>query len=65
MEIIQITPEELRATAESLRLLLPEAVAGSVAKIQDVASKYDKLADKLDADRLDAMTFCAAKGVQA
>lgn len=67
MDIIHITPKELRASALALRLMLPDAVGDSVKNINAVAHKFDRLADKLDADNLDAMTFCTAKveGVQS
>ena len=79
MEIINITPEELRVAAAELRAktfdpngseLFPDPVPGKGAlkmakAYRSIANKFCKLADKLDADKLDAMTFCAAKGVQA
>ena len=75
MDVIKITPEELRITAAELRdaaLFLSRGFVGEGVKLKAeslriIAEKYSALADKLDADKLDAMTFCAAKveGVQA
>lgn len=65
MEIINISQEELRVTADTLRYVRALAGDENARAVLVVAAKFEKLADKLDADKLDAMTFCAAKGVQA
>ena len=80
MKIIQITPEELRVVAVALRdeakfltcsyPLKGGPSEGAIKKAESyriTAAKFSELANKLDADKLDAMTFCAAKveGVQA
>ena len=65
MDVIKITPEELRDTAGALRILLSDAGVGGVGKALELAAKYDRLADKLEADKREALEFIPAKGVQA
>ncbi|WP_290516887.1 hypothetical protein [Alcanivorax sp.] len=78
MDVIKITPEELRITADELRttarlLLEPfplDAYPGEGALLRAeayraAADKFSALADKLEADKREALEFIPAKGVQA
>jgi hypothetical protein len=65
MDVIKITPTELRAVANELLRVESQENAKSWGR-PAMARKFNRLADKLEADNLDALAFCApAKGVQA
>lgn len=65
MDVIRITPEELRATEGALRILLSDGIPAGSKQACETAAKYDRLADKLEADKREALEFIPAKGVQA
>lgn len=78
MDVIRITPEELRITAKTLRdearfvlqhdhstLSPSKAIDGMVKTYRAAAGKFSALADKLEADKREALEFIPAKGVQA
>jgi hypothetical protein len=68
MDVIKITPEVLRGAARLFRIeAARQGLCDQVMQATGVgiAEDFDALADKLEADKREALEFIPAKGVQS
>lgn len=68
MDVIKITPEVLRGAAQLFRIeAARQGLQCQIMKAtgEGIADDFEALADKLEADKREALEFIPAKGVQS